>query len=238
MSGLDHEEDEVFVPDVDTTKTTLGMSYVFADIFSEPATKHGQVSTKSDLITLNRIGFKDRLAMDRVPKLTEQIAHYAQVYKPRYIRLLPDCLLPSVLEERCAVLQKMADDINATVDYKPAFVQQKPPSPPRACYLGFVHPVLATSGMVFPCDSVVIAAAELGYRTGQPNHKFDDKWAICHWTEIAKIYEAPIRSLIENPSEICRGCLFSRQNAILDEIVNGTSDLASPDAVYEHAEFV
>ena len=33
MSGLDHPENEVYIPDIDPSKTTLGLSYVFSDIY-------------------------------------------------------------------------------------------------------------------------------------------------------------------------------------------------------------
>lgn len=52
MSGLDHEEKEVYVPDIDPTKTTLGFSYVYHDTYIEPKElNHGKVSTIEDLIT-------------------------------------------------------------------------------------------------------------------------------------------------------------------------------------------
>lgn len=238
MSGIDHERNIVEVPDINPAKTTLGFSYVFADIFEEPNhEQHGQVSTPGDLTTLDRTNFHDRLAMPRIPELTEQIGDYVRKHRPVYCRLLPDCLRPELLAERSDVLRTMANEINATLDYSPVFVQEKPPQAPRVCYMASVHPVLAPSGMVFPCDSVVIAAADVGYKLGIPNHKFDNKWAICHWKEIGKFMSEPIRSPV-NPPVMCKGCLFSKQANLLDGIVNGTINPTPPAEEPQHAFFV
>lgn len=92
MSGLDHPERCVYVPDIDQSKTTLGFSYVYHD-GSPP-----------------------------LEWLTEQIREYVANYQPTYVRLLPDCLQPELLSYRCADLQAMADAIDPEVcfvQYKP-----------------------------------------------------------------------------------------------------------------------
>lgn len=50
MSGIDHnhKEQEVFVPDFDPSKTTLGFSWIMSDSYEEPTHKHGWVSTPED----------------------------------------------------------------------------------------------------------------------------------------------------------------------------------------------
>ncbi len=240
MAGLDHAEREVYVPDIDPARTTLGFSYVAHDVFNEPADPHhGKVSTYLDLISGDKCRAPDWSFESRMAELTSQIAHYASVYKPRYVRLLPNCLDPDKIPLRCEQLEMMARQINYGVDKDVAFVQQKPPKAPHVCLLGAIHPVLATDGLVYPCDSVTLAVAEVGYRQGKPDHNFRSPWAICHWSEIAKLYDNELpHSLISNPGEMCKGCVFSTQNAILESVRDGTIDPVFPQEVPEHASFV
>lgn len=236
LAGLDHPENECFVPDIDPSKTTLGMSYVAHDIFYEPADPHhGKVSTVRDLITLDRRTCKPPwLFNDRIPMLTEQIRYYVETYNPKYVRILPDCLDVAQIESRCEKIRSMCDAINPNV----VFCQHKPPAPPNACYLGYIHPVLNCDGYVYPCDSVVLAAAELGYQKGIPNHKFDDPWRICHWSEIEKLYTDPVHSLIKEPRKQCQGCVFTQSNLILEGVVDGTADITPPAETPVHHNFV
>jgi len=231
MAGLDHEENEVYVPDIDPSKTTLGFSYVAHDIYTEPADPHhGKVSTVSDIITLDRTNLETRHFEDRIGELIDQITHYVDKYKPRYVRMLPNCLEPSLIPQRCEQLQSMADLINYRTRYNAAFVQQKPPAAPKACYLGYIHPVLNCDGYVYPCDSCVLNEAA--------DHSFSKPWRVCHWSEIASIYEKPVRSLIADPAKLCPGCVFTRSNEILGSVVDGTADLTPPSVQPEHVNFV
>lgn len=228
MSGLDHVEDEVFVPDVDPRKTTLGFSYVAHDIYDAPEdTAHGKVSTEADVLRLGSLkGRAVRRFEDRIFQLTARIGQYVHYYRPRYVRLLPNCLEPDLIPKRCAQLQEMADAIDPSV----VFVQNKPPRAPKACYLGYVHPVLNSDGYVYPCDSCVLNDAA--------GHQFANPWRICHWSEVARIYDEPVRSLIADPAKTCSGCVFSKSNDMLGAVVDGTANLTPPADVPEHANFV
>jgi hypothetical protein len=238
MSGLDHDERQVYLPDIDPGKTTLGFSYVGHDIYREPDTAHGKVSTPADLIG-NRGRAPDWCFEERIGELTEQIGYYARAYNPAYIRLLPNCLEPELIAQRCRQLEGMAARINASLKKDVAFVQYKPPQAPKACLLGVVHPVLATDGLVYPCDSVTLAVAEIGYREGKPDHNFRSPWAICHWSEIAGLYENKLpHSLIHNPGEMCRGCVFTTQNKILEGVRDGVIDPVPPNELPTHVNFV
>jgi MoaA/NifB/PqqE/SkfB family radical SAM enzyme len=223
MSGFDHPEDEVYVPDIDPSKTTLGFSYVAHDIYVEPEDKyHGKVSTRRDLLSEDRP--PDITFESRIDELTEKIELYVRTYKPKYVRLLPNCLEPDKIPMRCEQLQYMADRINPDI----VFVQNKPPKAPKACYLGYVHPVLNCDGYVYPCDSCVLNEAA--------GHSFSNPWRICHMSEIEKLYEEPVRSLISSPDKLCPGCVFTNSNAILNNIVEGHSiPLGTP---MEHSNFV
>ncbi len=231
MAGLDHDEREVYVPDIDPTKTALGFSYVAHDIYKEPADPHhGKVSTRHDLLS----GDKERIADEpfeaRMTELQQQITDYAWKYKPRYVRLLPNCLEPDLIPKRCAQLIKMASWINVLVEKDVAFVQMKPPKAPHACYLGYIHPVLNCDGYVYPCDSCVLNEAA--------GHQFANPWRICHWSAITDLYDAPVRSLIADPAKTCPGCVFTQSNEILREVVELATPFPQPKDMPEHANFV
>lgn len=227
MAGLDHPEREVFVPDVDPTKTALGFSYVGHDIYEEPADPHhGKVSRPLDLLSGDRGRAPTLSFEERFTELVDQIAEYVEVYRPRYVRLLPNCLEPELIQRRCESLQRMADMIDPRV----VFVQYKPPRAPKACYLGYVHPVLNCDGYVYPCDSCVLNEAA--------GHAFANPWRVCHWSEVASIYEAPVRSLIADPARTCPGCVFPGSNDILLGVVDGTADLTPPTVTPEHVNFL
>ena len=227
MAGLDHAEREVYVPDIDTTKTTLGFSYVGHDIFDEPADPHhGKVSRPLDLISGDKGREPDQYFEERIDVLTKQIRGYVYQYSPKYVRLLPNCLEPELIPRRCEQLQRMADAIDPSV----VFVQYKPPKAPHACYLGYVHPVLNCDGYVYPCDSCVLNEAA--------GHQFGQTWRVCYWSDVASIYEQPVRSLIADPGKQCPGCVFPRSNGILGGVVDGTVDLTPPVSVPEHVNFV
>lgn len=162
--------------------------------------------------------------------LTRQITHYIKSYQPRYVRLLPNCLEPNLIEDRCLTLNIMARRINSLSGVEAAFVQYKPPAAPRACYLGYVHPVLNCDGYVYPCDSCVLNEAA--------GHAFSNPWRICHWSDVAMIYEEPIKSLISDPAKLCPGCVFTKSNELLTEVVQGTIDLIPPAKAPEHVNFV
>ncbi len=230
MSGLDHEENQVFVPDVDRRKTALGFSYVAHDEYSEPADPHhGKVSRPLDLIS-DKTRLPSRYFEERVDELSDQFIHYIEQYEPRYLRLLPNCLEPELIPQRVKTLNVMVKHINYAVNREVAFVQNKPPKAPKACYLGYVHPVLAPSGYVMPCDSHCLnesAGHQLG---GEP-------WRICHWSQVADLYEKPIRSLIADPSKTCPGCVFNGSNTLLESVVNGM-ETPPPSTTPEHSNFV
>jgi hypothetical protein len=224
MSGLDHEEREVYVPDIDPSKTTLGFSYVAHDVYDCPEDPyHGKVSTLSDL---KREPTEVWRFEDRIDQLTMDIAKVCHQHNPRYVRLLPNCLEPDLIPKRVKQLQGMANDIDPNV----VFVQNKPPKAPHACYLGYIHPVLNCDGYVYPCDSCVLNEAA--------DHQFANPWRICHWSEIAKIYKQPVRSLIADPARTCPGCVFPKSNEILKSVVDGTADMTPPDTEPEHVNFV
>lgn len=231
MAGLDHKERKVDVPDIDPDKTALGFSYVAHDIYKEPADPHhGKVSRPLDLLSGNKYRVPDECFEERMCWLTDQIIDYCTKHNPRYVRLLPNCLEPELIERRCKTLQGMANDINSLLWKDVVFVQYKPPAAPKACYLGYIHPVLNCDGYVYPCDSCVLNEAA--------EHQFANPWRVCHWSEVEKIYREPVRSLIADPAKTCPGCVFTGSNNLLNSVVDGTADLTGPAVTPEHVNFV
>ena len=232
MSGLDHPEQEVYVPEVNPAKTTLGFSYVAHDIYDAPEDKaHGKVSTEADVLALGNLEGRAALKFeDRIDQLSVDFYHYCHRYRPKYLRLLPNCLESKLIPARCDQLANIANALNAHLGAEVAFVQNKPPAAPKACYLGYVHPVLNCDGYVYPCDSCVLNEAA--------GHQFGHSWRVCHWTEVEKIYREPVRSLINDPAAQCPGCVFSKSNAVLGGVVDGTTDISPPDTIPEHVNFV
>lgn len=232
MSGLDHERRTVEVPDIDQSKTTLGFSYIYHDIFHTPnEPNHGKVSTLRDF---RKHEGKEAVpvveyADDRLPWLEEKIRYYVEKYEPRYCRLLCDCLRPDLIPQRHATLSALANRIDPTR----CFSQSKPPKQPHACYKGYPHPVINSDGWLFFCDSVVLNTAD-GSDAG---HKFSNKWRVCHWTEITALYSKPMRPGV--PNDICPGCVFHDQVEMIAEIVEGNGPIPPPPSVEpEHSSFI
>lgn len=230
MSGLDHDEREVFVPDIDREKTTLGFSYIYHDLIYAPhEPNHGKVSTMPDFL---RYEGEDAVpvaewAEDRLPWLEEKLRGYVELYKPTYLRLLCDCLRPDLIPQRHATLSAMAERI----DPSRCFSQNKPPKAPKRCFLGYVHPVLYSNGLVFPCDSVCLANAAL-----KGEHNFGSPWAICRWNEIAEYFSRPVKSMVDS-ERLCAGCVFHGSNDILAAVVDG-GESPMPQGEFTHPNFV
>lgn len=233
LAGWDDPLGYCPTPDVNPEITTLGGSWVFHDIFLEPTHKrHGRVSTPQDVVTPlsadDLAGKTGRITYgeDRVEEMTEKLAGWVEDHRPEYVRLLPDCLRPDLIEHRCKILQSMADSINPEV----VFVQNKPPRQPKACYKGATHPVLDASGDVFSCDSVVL--------NDDANHQFDKKWAFARWDTIGEVFSKPLEPMA--PCNACPGCVFPSQVDWLNEIVEGGASIPATPAGPEptHKNFI
>lgn len=225
MSGLDHnhKEQEVFVPDFDHSKTTLGFSWIMADAYEEPSHKHGWVSTPEDLKTM----LADRkvvYAVDRLPWIEDQIKSYVEKYKPGYVRLLSNCLQPEKIPERHAMLSAMA----SRIDPSRVFSQHKPPRQPQKCWKVLPHPCLNADGFTYSCDSVVLN------RTA--GHKFGSQWRICHASQIKELYANP--KAFNMPDGICPGCVFSDQVDLIHGIVENGRETPMPEGQFQHPNFV
>lgn len=226
MSGLDanHKEQEVFVPDFDPSKTTLGFSWIMADSYEEPVHKHGWVSTPEDI----RTEMEDRkvvYAVDRLEWIEKQVRGYVEKHKPGYVRFLSNCLQPELIPERHRILSEMANRIDPQV----CFSQHKPPRQPKKCWKVLPHPCLNADGWVYPCDSVVLN------RTA--GHKFNSQWRICTAEQIGELYANP--KAFKMPDGICPGCVFSDQVDLIHDIVENGRETPMPEnSNFQHPNFV
>ncbi len=222
MAGLDHnhKEQQVYVPDFDPTKTSLGFSWILSDSYEEPTHKHGWVSTPEDVKTP---GGKFVNAMDRLPWIEEQIRSYVEKHNPVYVRLLSNCLQPELIPERHAMLQDMAARINPEI----VFSQNKPPRQPKKCFKGLTRPCLNADGWTYFCDSVVLN------RTA--GHKFNSEWRICPGEKVGDLMAHPEKYTM--PDNICPGCVFADQVDLINDVVNG-ADTPAPQGEIQHKNFV
>lgn len=225
MSGIDfnHKEQEVFVPDFDPAKTTLGFSWIMSDSYEEPTHKHGWVSTPEDVngdISIRRVV----TAMSRMPFIEEKIRGYVDAHNPAYVRLLSNCLQPEMIPERHRVLSEMAARINPQI----VFSQHKPPRQPKKCFKVLPHPCLNADGWVYPCDSVVLNKTA--------NHQFGSSWRICEAAQIGELYAHPER--FKMPDGICPGCVFSDQVDFINDVVGGMPTPLPQGAEPQHINFV
>ncbi len=237
MSGLDHNhrEQQVFVPDFDTSKTTLGFSWIMSDSYEEPSHKHGWVSTPEDikltfeeerelLLYGQTPGRKVVMAEERLPWIEDQIKSYVEKHNPAYVRLLCNCLEPQKIPERHRILSEMAYRINPEV----CFSQNKPPRQPSKCWKVLPHPCLNADGFVYPCDSTVLNKSA--------GHKFGSAWRICRAEEIGELYADP--SKFNMPDGICPGCVFADQVDLLHDIVGGMETPLPDGPEPQHVNFV
>lgn len=225
LSGWDHPEKECYTPDIDPSKTTLGGSYVFHDTIKEPADKkHGQVSTFEDVITpLEEGDGRVTYGIDRLPWLKQKMEEWNYKYEPEYVRLLPNCLQPSLITKRAKILSDLANEIDPSV----FFVQLKHPRQPHRCLKGYPHPVANCDGWVYPCDSVVLSP--------EAKHRFGEAWRICRMEDIDRFYAEPIRPNV--PNNICPSCVFSDQVDMISEIADGM-ETPPLDSEPVHSAFV
>jgi hypothetical protein len=222
MAGLDHnhKEQEVYVPDFDPTKTALGFSWIMSDSYEEPTHKHGWVSTPEDVKTPGG-RFVD--AEERLPWIESRIKEYVEKHRPRYVRLLTNCLQPERIPQRHALLQGMADRIDPQV----VFSQNKPPRQPKKCFKVLTRPCLNADGWVYACDSVVLN------RTA--GHKFNSEWRICTGDKVGDLMQHPEK--YQMPDNICPGCVFADQVDLINAIVNG-AETPLPEGNIDHVNFV
>lgn len=168
---------------------------------------------------------------DRTTRKTlNKIKEVAIEKAAKYVRLLPDCNLPTEeLEKQHKTIKNLVLELG-----DPFFHQYKTHRRPAECYLGRVHPVLYCDGQIYPCDSVVLNMP-FGQKT------FHKQYAICSWDKVGEFYSTRFTpydgSLVD--TSMCPKCVFAHQNDLLTRIVNGQVTVADkPAGKLEHINFL
>lgn len=134
-----------------------------------------------------------------------RIKEYTKKYKPAYVRIVPDCqATDEVQEENNRVLGE-----TASLWGPPYFYQPKTFNKPNKCFWGYFKPFILHDGYVYPCSSVVL--------NENAERSFHKKYRWVRMEELAAMYRHDIRSF---PTNNCDHCVFSDQNAMVEDIVN------------------
>ena len=148
---------------------------------------------------------------DTLTKNIDKINILVNKYNPKYVRVLSDC---AISNEEIIKTQELIKSVLVNYSNKVFFQQFKLPESPENCYLGYLHPVLYCDGYVYPCDSIVL--------NDHSNQKFKEKYRICDMGNLEPLLmPKSIKSLV-CPKEDCPNCVFSKQNNLLDSIINPT----------------
>ena len=159
-------------------------------------------------------------------RIKTKVAKVSSTNNVSYVRLLPDCNLPTdKLEEAHEELRKIAQKLG-----KPFFHQYKTHATPPECHLGRVHPVFYTDGFIYPCDSLVLNSPE-------DDKKFHQDFALCKWDEVKDFYSKAIAGSLINTVK-CHHCVFARQNNLLIDIINTDKKLPEVEEHIKHVNFI
>jgi len=149
------------------------------------------------------------LNMKQISDVIVKLDKLIELYQPAYVRLLADCTMDLI---DIQMTNRMIAVGIRDAYFKDIYMQQiKLPKPPKNCYLGYLHPVLYCDGYIYPCDSCVLNNVD--------DQKFHDKYRLCHYSKFKEFIHGGIKSLV-NPSVDCPRCVFSKQNNLLDSIIN------------------
>lgn len=169
-------------------------------------------------------------------ELLHRVAAVARQNGARYVRLLPNCLLPQgkLINSHMAldaVLQRVGDDI--------FFHQHKLHRAPSCgtCHQSYFRPYLSEvphwmtgkPGSVYPCDSVVLNGGIA---------KFTDHYQLCAPEQILDYMSGKIKAAFD-PRVSCSGCVFTDNVETLGQWKAGEVDRFGdfPDPLI-HEEFV
>lgn len=160
----------------------------------------------------------------------KELSDFVDKGNVQYVRVLPNCLLSQekLIEEHLKiknVLEQLGD--------KRFFQQFKLHGKPCSsiCHQAYFRPYLSEvdGGTVFPCDSLVL---------NNQGRKFADEYAICKPENVLDFLDHKI-DLKFDAKEICDGCVFSDNIALLDDwYYHGTNHFAEYGGKLLHEEFV
>jgi len=137
-------------------------------------------------------------------KKLKQIYKLAKINKVKYVRIVPDCLIPKEQLRLRGEVNSLVEKLKMT---DMIFVQTKNYQVyPNRCWIGALKPFLYTDGYIYQCSAVALY-----------NRKFDKKWRICHMNDIKKVWPNNYKPI--NPKMCEEGkCFYCEHNKILDEM--------------------
>ncbi|OHE55879.1 MAG: hypothetical protein A2027_04300 [Thermodesulfovibrio sp. RBG_19FT_COMBO_41_18] len=139
---------------------------------------------------------------------TEQllkISEYAVKHNVRYVRIVPDC--HSDFTEMLQLHEKyglLCESLG-----HPFMFQYKLGKQAIECYMDSVKPWLDTDGFVYSCNSIPL--------NSNSGYKFNEKYRLCHWTEIENYYKNRGNQSLKIDS--CDYCVFTKNNEIIRNLL-------------------
>lgn len=130
---------------------------------------------------------------------------YVEKVNPAYVRIVPNCQASD--EEQDENNRKLGEEVLKWS--APYFYQPKTFHKPDKCYWGYFKPFILHDGWVYPCSSVVLNA--------DAERSFHDKY---RWVKMAELPSVYRRNIRPNPTENCNHCVFSEQNAMVDNLLD------------------
>jgi MoaA/NifB/PqqE/SkfB family radical SAM enzyme len=138
-------------------------------------------------------------------KVIKKLKVYAEVYAPKYIRIVPNCQATNEEQEKNnRTLSKMVAEWG-----EPFFYQEKIFDRPKNCWWCYYKPYVAQDGWVFPCSSVIL--------NENADYKFHENYRWCKMSDLPMMYERHMKPF--NPKE-CNHCVFKRQNDLIEHLLN------------------
>ena len=136
--------------------------------------------------------------------LPESIEHHIKKYKPSYVRVVPDCLPGENEESLREICRQIVERYG-----EPFFFQEKNFTTPERCWWGYIKPFILHDGYVYPCSSVVLNSGAEGL--------FHQRYRWLKMEDLVMHYAAPMEPY---PTDSCDRCVFGRQNADVDSVIN------------------
>ena len=151
------------------------------------------------------LGFSYVLNDKTTANTISKLVKYASVYKPAYVRIVPNCL---ATDEEQKYNNKTYSEIVAGWGH-PFFYQAKRFEKPERCWWGYFKPFALHDGYVYRCSSVVLNM--------DAGRKFHEKYRWCSIEELPDMYKTVMTSF--DPKH-CNHCVFKPQNDLIDSVVN------------------
>ena len=134
-----------------------------------------------------------------------KIGGYAVKHNVRYVRIVPDC--HSDFTEMLQLHEKyglLCESLG-----HPFMFQYKLGKQAIECYMDSVKPWLDTDGFVYSCNSIPL--------NSNSGYKFNEKYRLCHWTEIENYYKNRGNQSLKIDS--CDYCVFTKNNEIIRNLL-------------------